>query len=664
MRDEHAQVFGVRTSRLPLAIVLLLAAGGLEAQQDTGRTTLPDIVVTATRWPTSREAVAARVTVLDGAALRAQGFTQLADALRQVPGLDVVQTGSFGGQTSVFVRGGESDYVQVLLDGVPLNQPGGAVDFADLSLENVERVEIVRGPTSVLYGSDAVSGVIQIFTRRGRGPMQAEAAARAGTFGTVEAEASVLGGGPAVGYSLTARRFTTDGILPFNNDYRNASVSGRLHAAPDERTEVDLSVRYRDTRFHFPTDGAGNLVDRNAFRLGTMTALGVEIGRRFSERVEGRLHVRSNVVNDGLDDRPDDPADTVGFFGARSQVDLRRQGVDGRVLVALPAVGHLTLGAAAERQQERSLRQDFSQFGTFVGGTDSAVSRFNHAWYAQLLVDRGPVALNAGARVDVNQEFGTFPTVRGGVTYRAPTGTRLYASAGTAFKEPTFFENFGGASAAGNPDLEPERSFSLDGGVEQTLLGGRFVVAVTGFRQRFRDLIDFTFAPANPGDPNFFNIAAASADGVELEVHAEPAVGLVLSGGYTYLRTEVTDSGFDGGAGSAFGAGRRLLRRPEVRARLEARYRAFGRATLGAAVRHVSSRPDLDFSTFPFARATLPAYTLLDLSAAVTVLRARSVRPGLILTGRVENVFDETYQQAFGFPARGRMVLVGGRVGM
>src|SRR5881628_2604501 len=151
------------------ATLSVLRPSSLSAQgQDT--ITLKPVVVTATRVPAPRDAVPAAVTVLTGDALRARGIRTVADALRLVPGAAVMQTGSFGGQTSLFLRGGESDYVKVLVDGVPQNTPGGAYDFANLTTDNVERIEVVRGPASVLYGSDAMTGVVQIFTRDGRGP--------------------------------------------------------------------------------------------------------------------------------------------------------------------------------------------------------------------------------------------------------------------------------------------------------------------------------------------------------------------------------------------------------------------------------------------------------------------------------------------------------------
>src|SRR5439155_19336801 len=187
------------------ALVFLCAtAAALSAQERGDTATLPEIVVTATRYPVSPDSLGVSVTVLRGDDLRAQGLRSVGDALRQVPGAQVVQGGGFGAQTALFLRGGESDYVKVLVDGVPVNQPGGAYDFANLTTDNLERIEIVRGPGSVLYGSDAIAGVVQIVTREGRGPPGASAAAEGGTYGSFRGEAGASAGSDALGWSATA----------------------------------------------------------------------------------------------------------------------------------------------------------------------------------------------------------------------------------------------------------------------------------------------------------------------------------------------------------------------------------------------------------------------------------------------------------------------------
>jgi vitamin B12 transporter len=253
----RARLLGVAISYLALVTT------SLTAQETTDTTRLPELVVTPTRLPTRPDAVVSSVTTISGEDLRARGIRFVQDALREVPGAALVQVGSYGGVSSLFMRGGESDYVKVLVDGVPMNQAGGAYNWANLTTDNVDRIEILRGPGSVIYGSDAVSGVVQIFTRRGQGRTAIEGGGEAGTFGTIDGHLGVLGGTDRVSYSADASRFTTDGIYPFNNDYGNTVLSGAVAGTLDTATRTSLTGRYSDNRYHFPTDFAGVLSDSN-----------------------------------------------------------------------------------------------------------------------------------------------------------------------------------------------------------------------------------------------------------------------------------------------------------------------------------------------------------------------------------------------------------------
>lgn len=642
---------------ITMLAVTASAPRGVVAQQPADTVQLEPVVITATRVPVPRSSVPLAVTVLDGKELRARGIRHVSEALRNVPGFAVVQSGSFGGTTSLFLRGGEANSVKVLVDGVPLNQPGGAVDLANLTLDNVERVEIVRGPASVLYGSDAVAGVVQIFTRRGAGRTRGEVSVRAGTFATAAAEAGLHGGTGAVSYGFGFARSTTDGILDFNNDYDNTVWSGSVRAASEGRTDVALSLRYTDSEFHVPTDGTGRLVDRNAFSLSEQLSGALDVGHWLSDRVEGRLLLTLHEFDGGFDDRPDGPADTLGFFGFNTVQDVTRRAADGRVNLHV-GEAVVTAGATFEEQKERSLSESLSQFGNSTSSLE--VERLNYAYYGQLYATPVPgLAVTLGLRVDENEEFGSFFTYRGGASYQLPTGTRLRASAGRAFKEPTFLENFStNPFFRGNPDLDPERSLSWEFGVEQTASGGRVRVAATYFDQRFRDLIQFTFAPPNPDGPHFFNVPAADASGVELEVTLAPVAGLTVGGNFTGLDTDVRDPGFDVATGDEFVRDSTLLRRPATVFGIEATYALLDHATLAASVRHVGERADRDFGSFPATRVTLEPYTDVAVSAEVDLVRG-AAGPALTLRGRVDNLLDEEFQEAFGFRAPGRRVTVG-----
>src|SRR5829696_5982092 len=242
-------------------LTYLLTPTAALAQQPQDTTQLKELVVTANGAPTPADAVVSSVTTITGAELRDRGIQFLQDALRDIPGATVVQSGSYGGVSSLFLRGGESDYVKVLIDGVPVNQSGGGYNWANLTTDNVERIEVLRGPASVIYGSDAVTGVVQVFTRTGSPGVQLEGGAEAGTFGTVNGHGAVLGGTGTLGYSADASRHSTDGIYPFNNDYGNTVLSGALRSALGAEGDASLSVRFSDNRYHFPTDFSGALAD-------------------------------------------------------------------------------------------------------------------------------------------------------------------------------------------------------------------------------------------------------------------------------------------------------------------------------------------------------------------------------------------------------------------
>ena len=633
-----------------LSLCLLAVAAPLAAQAPRDTVLLPPIVVTATRSPLPASTLGSAVTVIEGEALRRAGIATVADALRGAPSVALAQAGSWGAQTSLFLRGGENDYVRVLVDGVALNQAGGFLDLAGLTTANVERIEIVRGPASVLYGSDAMTGVVQIFTGQGRADARASVAARAGSFGTTELTASAAAGGRRLALSGALERQATDGTLAFNNQLTQTGVNARAAWTPDAASDVGFTVRSRAGRYHYPTDGAGNAVDSNQFQDTRQTAIALEAGRRLGSAVEARLLLGADLRRDSVDDAPDGPGDTLGFYEYRSRTDYARYSADARANVALAGRTTATLGAVVEEQRERSTSAYASQFGGGTGGTD--IARTNRALYAQLVADGGRVGLQTGLRLDDNQRFGRFVTWRTAASLRLAAATRARVSAGTAFKEPTFVENFAEGYAVGNPDLRPERSASIEAGIERTLLGGRLALAATAFAQRFRDLVQYTFATAAPTDPNFYNVASARASGLELEAHLAPVAAVRVVVQYTALRTSAADSGFDG---TVFAPGQRLLRRPTHGGSASVEWLG-SRAVLGFRVSAVGSRDDLDFGTFPTQRVVLPAYGRVDLWGAAPLAGA------VALTVRADNVTGTRYAEIEGFPAPGRRVLVGVRV--
>ena len=231
------------------ALTLSLAhrASAQEVASDTAR--IAPVVVTATRSPLPTGRTPASVTVVTGEQLRSEGITTVADALRTVPGLSIVQSGSYGGATSLFIRGGESKYAKVLVDGVPVNDAGGAFDLSTLSTDNLDRIEVVRGPASVLYGSDAMAGVVQLFTRRGAGTVSGDVSARAGGFGSRDVEGSARGGSARLSYSLGAAQHATDGFHAFNSGFRQG-VGSAFVGTSLGAFEASVTARLTDRELH------------------------------------------------------------------------------------------------------------------------------------------------------------------------------------------------------------------------------------------------------------------------------------------------------------------------------------------------------------------------------------------------------------------------------
>ena len=640
----------------------LSVSTSLAAQEVQDTTRLKELVVTATRIPTSADAVVSSTTIIRGEDLRAQGIHFVHDALREVPGATVVQTGSFGGSTSLFLRGGESDYVKVLVDGVPVNQSGGAYNFANLTTDNLDRIEVVRGPASVLYGSDAVSGVVQVFTRRGQGPLALDGGAEAGTFGTISGHAGVAGGSKLVGYSADASRLSTDGSYSFNSGYHNTVLSGSLRSLPDPRSDATLSARYSDNRFHFPTDFSGMLADSNQFNAEKALSLGADLGRRMSDRVELRVSGGGSRTDGEFDDRPDNAADTIGFgFASHRNSRAQRGNVDARVNGYVNSMLTLTTGAQVERETEQQSGETTSNFGGIATSADTPFDRGRTTvgYYAQAVFDLpSGLAVNVNGRLDHNSGFGTFFTYRAGLAYLLPGGTRLRASLGRAFKAPTFCEQFCDAPfIVGDSTLRPERSNSWEVGVEQRLVS-QVSLWATYFNQRFRDMIVYD-GSGSQGTPTYGNGAAARARGIETGVAASFGSSMTATASYTYLDTKATN---DAGMPSpSFANGQSLIRRPGHSAELALRGRVFDRAILGGSVTYVGRRDDVDFSQFPSQRVELPGHAIVDLAGEVEILRAGSGRPGLSGVVRVENLFDKRYDQVVGFAGRSRGIYGGAR---
>lgn len=649
--------------RYLFGVIALLLPGHAAAQQDTIQ--LPSLVVTATRVPLPVDAVPAAVTVLDGDALRQKGVRTVADALRTVPSAQVARNGSYGSITSLFLRGGESDYVQVLVDGVRVNNPGGLYDFANLTMDNVERIEIVRGPVSVLYGSDAMTGVVQVFTRDGSASrsgvrMETGSGSKLGpesgdnSYRTTSVDAYSAGRIGDAGWSIGGSHFKTDGLYAYNNAYRNRGVSGALDI-PAGQWRVDWSGRYNQSYFHYPTDGSGNLVDRNAYRESEAFTTGVQGAGRIANALDLRAGIAHHRYDERYADLQDSPDDTLGTFTSQSRGKVARTSGEVSASYAITPELHATAGGELEQQSDRNRYASDGEYGPFESSMNR--ERQNRAAFVQLLHATPRFSLTAGGRFDDNDRFGTFGTYRAGLSIAALPTLRLRASVGTAFKEPNFFENYAEGFTKGNPELEPEQSRTIEAGAELSLFSGRATLGATRFHQKFRDLIQYVSRPFGSELSNYSNLAGASANGTELELRT--GVGrLTVNAAATFLETRVTDAGT--GEDPSLVNDQRLLRRPDVRANASVVY-SIGAYNFTGAMTYVGERDDLNFNTYPSARVTLDAYTTVDAGVRYTALSLGSMP--LAVTLRAVNLLDQRYEETFNFPSPGRSLHIGVEVG-
>ena len=648
----------IRRSFLALAFV---AATAVAQSPDT--TTLGMVVISASRAPLSKTSLTQPVTVITGDEIRAKGITRVSDVLRSVPGATLVQNGSVGAVNTLFLRGGESRYTKVLIDGVAVNAPGGFFDFSHLTTDNIERIEIVRGAGSVVYGADAVSGVIQIFTRQGRGKLNLFADGRAGNYGSRETSVDANGTLGALRYSLGGGARRTDGMVSFNNNYYNGTLSGSAGLTPRKGSDVLLTARYTNAEFHYPTDYTGAPVDSNAYRVQHRLTVGMEARTKVAEKTTARIQAGTSELSDLTEDIVQGfvTSGTPPLVNSRQLSRNKRRNVDGSLAFELPEATTLTVGAEYMEESENAVNSEGS-----VGGEGIPTSRFsavrnNRAAYAELAgTSRTGSSLVLSARRDDNSDFEAANTWRVGTSVPVGTSSRLRASVGTSYSAPAFNQLRATLFTVASPGLDPEKGRIWQVGVEETLVYGILKASATYFNQRFSDLIQFV-----PGGPpgflgSYANLTEAESNGWEGEIVLTPVSAWSASASYTFAEPRVRKISSD--YSGDLEPGDPLLRRPRHSGNASIIWSRARRASLSLAGSYVGERPDLDFAQFPSPQVTLPSYYKIDVAGHYAILRSGSGRSTLALTFRVDNALDREYEDVLNFPGPRRTWLLGARI--
>jgi len=613
-----------RVAKLSVLIFALYLAplNALAAAPSTeGTSILEEIVVSATRTPTRVSQLGSSVTVIMSKEIEAKQQTQVIDVLRRVPGVSVVQTGSKGGPVSIFIRGTENRHTLVLIDGVEFRdatQTGANADLRNLTTNNIERIEVVRGPQSVLYGSDAIGGVINITTKKGQKHPTGYVSVEAGSYGTKRGVAGGSFGNDHITTSFTVSGTETDGFSTAkeadgnseDDGYENKSAALKINAAPSEILDLNFNLHLSTSEqnsdgFGYDSNGNSNSLIDNFDTLDTDET---------TARLEGVFHF--------LEDRWQ-----MAVGGSYSCVDRET---------------YLQYGGEYDFKgtiRKFDIQNTFfvNEQNTIVAGVETEKETYednslekratNNAIYLQEQFAAGNFAAAVGIRYDEHDVFGGITTWRVAPTYTiSATGTQIKGSLGTGFKAPSLYQLYGpdidygswGYYVVGNQDLEPEESIGYDIGIEQPLLDKQLVIAVSWFWNDIDNLIDYNDADHSVG---YYNVSGVQTQGIESSISWYPCDHFNMQLGYTYTDIET--------------GGEQLYRRPFHKGTADLNFYPIENLQINLNAIYVGERDDTS--------EELDAYTLVNLAASYQVCKNVKV------FGRIENLLDEEYEEAAGY---------------
>lgn len=669
------------------------------------------LVVTAGRGAEGRAELTSSVSVMTADDIQAVGATQLTDILRHVPGVNIEGTGREGGLISMFSRGGESDYNLVLVDGVRMNANGGFFDFGRINADEIERVEVVRGAQSSLWGSDAMGAVVQVFTKRGTGRPTLSGSMEGGSFSSARGDLRIGGAHKRIDYSagFSARR--TDGafkdILPEPDHYDQASANASLGATLGNRATVRTSVRYSNSQGRAVGNINYGTRDRGTAYENKDLTWHLEQSHLIGSAYTGTARVNYFRQNAVSSDTVADPTFNVyallegthlaifpagprlvrllsqpefaslsanpSPLGSNQFVVVTAFGVSDFLSTSLtrfrrPAVkyqGDVTWGG----RQRLSAGYEWERETNALVATQELD---NQAFFIQQQINIGERwFVTGGGRVDRKESYDTFfsPKLSAGgflLPYRpGPVSSlKVFGNIGKGIKSPSFSERLGSSFADPNPDLKVERARTADIGVELTFADQRIRSSVVYFDNAYKDQIAFRSGAVGDGRPEFINIDGSKATGLELELALQrPVAGVTMAGTYSLVDTEVVTNL---STSQQFQPGQPLLRRPKHAGTIRGAYVA-GRATVNVDARFVGQRHDnsfLSLRSVPNPNKPTAVTTDITVNPGYAVVGAGlDVRVHDVVTVflRTDNIGDTRWESALGYPGLPRSAYVGVR---
>ena len=607
------------------------------------------VVVTATRTPELAEETGSSISTLESGQLEAMQPTAADDAVRYLPGAVVNTAGQRGGLSSLFVRGGDSTYNKVIVDGVTINEPGGTFDFGTLPLTQANRVEFLRGAQSTLYGSDAMTSVVQVFTRTGSTPTpELRFGADGGNFSTANGFASLAGARGHFDYNAFGDQFNTDGS-GINDGYSDSLQGANLGLALNDKVSLRLHMRHSNSHTGLPGEWSFNgdpLLPPDPSEWSQLNSLlgsaeliiAAPSGWQHSFTAFDYLYRYNDVNLNG------DPARVSPVYGPIDFPDheydhINRVGVEYQGDYSERAWAHTTFGYRIENENG------------VVGDLDFPPSpsgqRLNQDSYLQQLLTLGRLSAVVGGRFVHSSVFGNTGVPRVALTLLALhggeifSGTRLRFSYATGFKEPRLEETFAGPPySVPNPGLKPERVRAFEAGIQQDFLHGKYVFNATYFNNLFHDQINYETVNPTTFVGEYFNVNQAFAQGAEVELQAKLRSRVLLNTAYTYTSTEILSD--PAPIDSQYNPGQPLLRRPKHSATTLLSYLGsrWGANLSGS---FVGRRPDDDFDGFNIYHAA--GYVRADLGGWYTI------NSRITAYANIENALDRRYNEVVGYPA-------------
>jgi len=637
-------------AKLKLFVFVFLFSTFSFAQTDSAKIyTLSDVVVTATKTSTPLFELANSITVIDSVEIERKKNSNVLELLKTEYGLNITQQGSFGSLANVYTRGANTGHTLVLLDGIEINMPsdpGGTFDFGNLPVDNIERIEILRGPQSTLYGSDALAGVINIITKKGTGKPKFFLSTVGGSYNSYKGLAGLNGSYDFLNYSLTLSRFKTDGFSSASEETGNKEKDGSSSYSASSRLgaeitdDFDLNFIFRFTKADVDYDQFGGQfgddptyvykLEESAFRTeGKYSAF-----NGFWEQTLG-VSIFRNVRKYSND--------AFVYDASRAFYDGRKLKIDWQNNFYLANTNTLILGVETEKEEAETEYYIFSQTFPLESILPKSSSRTTGV-YLQDQFKLENFFGTAGVRFDDHQRFGSTLTYRFAPAYIIwETGTKLKATIGTGFKAPSLYYLFD--PSYGNPDLNPEKSIGWDAGIEQYLWDSKLIIGATYFENYFKDLFGF--------DENFrtININKAETRGVEFYFILNLLKEISTKGNFTY--TDSKDKSMNSPDKDL-----PLLRRPKIKASYEVNYSFNDKANINGEIIYAGERDDKDFSQFPVQRVKLKGYSIVNLAASYKIFEF------LQLYARVENLFDTDYEEVLGYATPGLSGYAGIKIGL